>query len=295
MAIAAQRPILETLLAELVPFLSRQQDIQAKPERLLYWLRTHRCLVILDNHDTLLQAGELAGIYQPDFADYGKLLQILGEASHRSCILLTSREKSAEVACLEDRQGAVRSLRLAGSPEAAQAILHSKGLIGTSEQKQRLSDRYGYNPLAVKIVATSIQTIFDGNISDFLHEDTLIFNNIRRLFDQQFQRLSELEKTLMYWLAINREWTSLAELQSDIVPGVPKGNLLESLEALSFRCLIERQGTRFTQQPVVMEYVTEELLDRAVDDLQNPTLDFLTTHTLLKATAKDYIRETQND
>jgi DNA-binding SARP family transcriptional activator len=42
-------PPLDTLLSELVPFLSNQQDTQAKPQRLLHWLRTHRCLVILDN------------------------------------------------------------------------------------------------------------------------------------------------------------------------------------------------------------------------------------------------------
>jgi hypothetical protein len=39
--------------------------------------------------------------------------------------------------------------------------------------------------------------------------------------------------------------------------------------------------------------MTEHILDRAIYDLDQPTLDFLTTHALLKATAKDYIRETQ--
>jgi predicted ATPase len=47
-------PTLHTLLSELVFFLSNGQDIEAKPERLLHWLRTHRCLVILDNQETIL-------------------------------------------------------------------------------------------------------------------------------------------------------------------------------------------------------------------------------------------------
>ncbi len=37
-------PPLATLLSELVAFLSQQQDIQATPERFLYWLQQHRCL-----------------------------------------------------------------------------------------------------------------------------------------------------------------------------------------------------------------------------------------------------------
>lgn len=50
-------PTLETLLAELVPFVSQQQETQATPERLLAWLRQRRCLIILDNVETILQAG----------------------------------------------------------------------------------------------------------------------------------------------------------------------------------------------------------------------------------------------
>ncbi len=285
-------PTLTTLLGDLVPFLSNQQDTEPTLTKLLQYLRQSRCLLVLDNAETLLEAKQ-AGQFRAGFEDYEELLQRVAEVGHQSCVLLTSREQPGIVATFAGAAGAVRSRRLTGSPEAGQAILQSKGLQGTPEQQQQLSDRYGHNPLALKIVATSILMLFDGRISDFLQEDTLVFHNIRRLFDQQFQRLSELEQSLMYWMAINREWMSLAEFKSDIVPAVPTGKLLESLEALSFRCLIEQQGTRFTQQPVVMEYVTEQLLDRAIADLQQPTLNLLTTHALLKATAKDYIRETQ--
>lgn len=82
-------------------------------------------------------------------------------------------------------------------------------------------------------------------------------------------------------------------MQADLVPAVSKGKLLESLEALSFRCVIERQGNRFTQQPVVMEYITEQIIDTTIDELSQSNLDLLATHSLLKATAKNYIRQTQ--
>lgn len=285
-------PTLETLLTDLVPFLSNQQDTDPTLTNLLYCLRQSRCLIILDNLETLLEA-EKVGQFQPGFENYDDWLRLIAEAGHQSCVMLTSREKPGIVATLEGVKSTARSLRLEGSPEAAQAILQDKGLVGTIEQKQRLGNRYGNNPLALKIVATSIQTLFDSSISDFLQEDTLIFNGVRRLFDQQFQRLSTFEKSLMYWLAINRDWTSLAELQSDFVPAISKKELLDSLEALSFRCLIEQQGTRFTQQPVIMEYVTEQILDRAEQDLTQPARDFHTTHALSKATAKDDIRESQ--
>ncbi|NJR63340.1 MAG: hypothetical protein HC769_33920 [Cyanobacteria bacterium CRU_2_1] len=285
-------PSLEALLAELVLFFSNQQETKPELGKLLNCLRQSKCLVILDNLETLLDA-EHAGQFRAGFEAYEELLRLLGEVGHQSSIVLTSREKPAIVSALEGVELTVRSLRLDGSPEASQAIIQAKGLLGTEAQKQVLGDRYGNSPLALKIVSTSIQELFDGNIGDFLQEDTLIFNGIRRLLDQQFQRLSELEKNLMYWLAINREWTSIAELQTDMIPAIPKGRLLEILESLSFRCLIEQQGTRFTQQPVVMEYITEQILDTAVHELNQPPLKLLNTHALLKATTKDYIRETQ--
>jgi WD40 repeat protein len=285
-------PPLEDLLTELVPFLSNQQETQPTPGKLMKCLRQSRCLVILDNLETLLDA-ERAGQFRTGFEGYGELLRLVGEVGHQSCLVLTSREKPAEIAALEGIELAVRSLRLDGSPEAAQAIIQQKGLIGTEEQTRLLGDRYGNSPLALKIAATSIQELFEGNIESFLREDTFVFNGVRRLLDQQFNRLSAIEQRIMYWLAINREWTSLAELMGDMVPALSKGKLLEALETLSFRSLIETQGNRYTQQPVVMEYIIEQILDIATAEILQSQLQWLATHALLKAETKDYIRESQ--
>jgi len=250
-------PPLETLLSELVPFLSNQQDIQAKPERLLYWLQTHRCLMILDNQETILQAGNCAGYYQANFTNYGDLFQLLGESSHQSCILLTSLEKSTEVGTFEDLNGAVRSLFLKGSWEVSLAVIGSKQLVGTDAEKHQLCEIYNCNPLALKMVAASIQSLLDGKITAFLQEKIWVFNGIRRLLNRQFERLSSVEQTIMYWLAINREWTAIAQLQADIVPTVSRASLLESLESLTWRSLIEKRSGEYTQQPLVMGYVTD--------------------------------------
>ena len=64
---------------------------------------------------------------------------------------------------------------------------------GSEEQKQQLYWRYGYNPQILKIIATLIKDVFDGEIEEFLKQDTIGFNSIRVLFDQQFERLSEIE------------------------------------------------------------------------------------------------------
>ena len=226
-------PPLETLLSELVPFLSQQLETEAKMGKLLQCLRSSRCLVILDNLEAILQAGERAGEYRPGYEDYGELLRLVGETAHPSCLLLTSREKPAELATFEGIELSVRSLPLSGSREASLALIQASGLVGSEQQRQALCDRYSCNPLALKIVATSIQDLFAGDIAAFLAEDVTVFNSIQRLLEQQFNRLSPLEQTIMYWLAINREGTSISELADDIFPRVSKANLLEALESLT--------------------------------------------------------------
>ncbi|KYC37284.1 hypothetical protein WA1_47575 [Scytonema hofmannii PCC 7110] len=292
-------PPLKTLLADLVPFVSEQQETKAEIGRLIHYLRSSRCLLILDNWETVLQTGDCVGQYRPGYEDYGELLKAIGEVPHQSCLLLTSREKPAEIAALEGLESAVYSLILQGSQEVAQAIVQARGLSGTQEQKEALCDRYSNTPLALKMIATSIQDLFDGNIGEFLEQNTLIFNGIRRLLDQQFQRLSPLEASVMYWLAINREWTTISELHEDIVPTISRAELLEALESLNWRSLIEKQSSSYTQQPVVMEYVTERLIKQVNVEIAGKqehireTYSLLQSHALLKTTVKDYVMESQ--
>ncbi|NEQ42294.1 MAG: hypothetical protein F6K00_01530 [Leptolyngbya sp. SIOISBB] len=286
-------PPLDSLLQDLVLFLSDQTDSEATPNRLRHWLQASRCLVILDNVETILQASNRAGQYRVGYERYGDLFRLLGEAPHQSCVLITSREKPAEIAIFEGMELAVRSLQLRGSLKTALGVIETKDLVGSPQQKQQLCERYGCSPLALKIAAGSIQSLFDGEIGPFLDEGVFLFNGTQRLLDQQFERLSALEKNIMYWLAINREWTSIPALASDMVPAVTRSKLLEALESLGWRSLIEQQSRQYTQQPVVMEYVTERLIEQVVTEITEQKLARLIRHALLKTTANDIVQATQ--
>ncbi|MBD2461381.1 AAA family ATPase [Oscillatoria sp. FACHB-1407] len=310
-------PLLETLLDELIPFLSDQQDVKAEIGRFIHWLKRHRCLVILDNIESIFQEGDRAGHYRAGYESYGELFKQLGEVQHQSCVLLTSREKPAEIAVLEGTT-AVQTLHLGGVPEAACAIIEAKGLIGSDTHKQQLCQFHNYNPLALKIVSTSIQDLFDGKIEDFLAQDTNVFHGLYQLLDQQCLRSSILERNLMFWLAINREWTTLSELSADLVPPTSRVDLLEALKSLSWRSLLEKQSGSYTQAPIVMEYVTDRLIEWICDEIEEmartadpaipiqPSLidtsrlpkpqfpvPLLHSHALLKAQGKDYIQDIQ--
>jgi WD40 repeat protein/DNA-binding SARP family transcriptional activator len=285
-------PPLESLLADLVPFLSNQQDGQTTIAHLLHWLRSHRCLLVLDNIETILQAGDRAGQYRSGYENYSELFKAVGEAPHQSCILLTSREKLAEVAMLEG-ETTVQVFSLVGSSPVAQSLLEARRLLGSPALKQQLAEQYGYNPLALKIVSGLINELFEGNIENFLSQGVVLFNGIRRLLEQQFKRLSGLEQSLMHWLALHREWTTVAELAADLTPTVARSELLEALESLSWRSLIECRQGYYTQQPIVMEYVTNSLVEIITNEIISKNIDLFDQYSLLRINTKEYIRETQ--
>ena len=67
---------------------------------------------MLDNLETLFESGRGDGRYREGLAGYGRLLQAAGEASHQSCLVVTSREAPPELAALSG--AAVRALTLGG-------------------------------------------------------------------------------------------------------------------------------------------------------------------------------------
>jgi WD40 repeat protein len=295
-------PPIEELLTNVIQFLSHRQETRfsltasSLVSQLMTYLRTSRCLLILDNVESILQDGERAGNYRAGYEGYSELIQRIAEVPHQSCLLLTGREQPRELVILEGR--AVRTLQLRGLRQiAAQGLLQTKAnFSGSEEEWKALIEHYAGNPLALKMVASAIQGFFENNIArflEFLNQGALLFDDIRTLLERQFDRLSELEQEVMYWLAINREPVSFLELQQDFVRPIARSELLESLASLERRSLIERNTIGFTQQPVIMEYITERFIETISEEISNESINLFMNYALIKATAKDYIRVSQ--
>ncbi|MBP5971308.1 hypothetical protein HW132_00800 [Brasilonema sp. CT11] len=293
-------PPAKEMLANLIRFLSEEREtdlpetVDGRVTLLIQYLRERRSLLVLDNAETILLGGDRAGHYREEYEGYGELLRRVGEEPHISCLVLTSREKPKEFAPMEGKESPVRSLSLPGLEQIeGQEILKDKRLFGSEQEWAKLVKSYSGNPLALKLVSEPIRELFGGSIGTFLNEGEIIFGDTRNLLDQQFERLSELEKEIMYWLAIKRELASLEELLDNIVRPLLKRELLEALESLRRRSLIEKSNALFTLQPVVMEYMTDRLVEHLFQEITTGKIALFMSHALIEATAKDYIRNTQ--
>ncbi len=227
-------------------------------EQLIQHLVQHRCLIVLEDVQMVLQSGELAGQYEPGYEGYGDLFQRVAETPHQSCLILTGWEKPRDLALLEGQVRPVRSLTVKGLGNDAHALFKEKGLLNP-ELWDELVICYRGNPLALKIIATTIQELFAGSVSEFLSQSTLFLGDFTYLLTQHFSRLSSLEQEVMAWLATRGEPVSLPQLRQGIQADIALSDLLKVLESLGRRSLLDKikvgDEMMFTLQPMVMKYV----------------------------------------
>lgn len=309
--------ILNQLIAILSPTETTTESVESSISTLIECLRSSRCLIVLDCVDSILSSSgdrhestypttlsdsdgknTSADVfpqirYRKGYEGYGELIRRLGDSKHQSTLVLTSREKPQEIAALEGESLPVRSWKLTGlSNTESWEILKGKGFTDSSEEDCKvLIDWYAGNPLFIKLVATTIQEIFAGNIYEFLEQGTVVFGDIRAILDEQFHRLSELEKQIMYWLALNHNLVSVRKLQKDIIPRVSQRLILEAIELLQRRSLLERQASSFAPTPVLMEYIAERLIEENFKFNQEKPGYLLMSQTIFEKQIKNHIRE----
>ncbi|BAZ28215.1 WD-repeat protein [Cylindrospermum sp. NIES-4074] len=305
---------LEGMLNQLIEILSPNAQIssadtiESKISQLIDCLRRSRCLLVLDNFDAILGSSDgnetPASSYvlsqircRQGYEGYGELIRRIGDSQHQSCLLLTSREKPPEIAAIEGKKLPVRSFKMTGlSKKESILILKTKGFADCKQEECRvLIDWYAGNPLFIKLVASTIQELFGGSIYEFVEQGTIVFGDIRRILDQQFNRLSDLERQVMYWLALNQDFVPVQNLPRDIIPGLsPRLSqrlILEAIELLQKRSLIEKQAANFYSTPVWMEYVIQRLLEENFKLSEEKEKGLLMGNTIFAAQLKNYIRE----
>ncbi|UKO98630.1 NB-ARC domain-containing protein [Nostoc sp. UHCC 0870] len=282
------RPPLKDLLSDLITFLSNGQDtnlpdnLHSRVSRLIDYLQRHRCLLVLDGAEAVLQ--DCATYKSPCRScfwfpktgnqEYREFFQRLGEVAHHSCVILTSCNKPKEITSWEGETFPVRAFHLYGlqMPDI-QELLNAKGNFeGSPEDWDKLVECYAGHPLALNLVSNTIQNLFAGNIGEFLQQQTPIFGELSHLLEQQWQCLSDTHKQVLKSLAFHCQPISFTELRSQLASSISPQTLLAALESLQARSLIETNGARLSLHPLVMEYLNSQLIPEHNIQIQSSIL-----------------------
>ncbi|MEG4487350.1 ATP-binding protein [Microcoleus sp. D2_18a_B4] len=250
-------PTLEKFKSNLIQLFSHSEKQDSsptnqKPLPLIKYLQNHRCLIVLDDVHHLFCSGEFAGKYKPESQEYRTLFKQIEKLSHQSCCMLIGWEQPREVTQVKSQNTSIRTLQLQGLDIAAgREILRDYGL-EESDNSEALIHRYQGNPLWLKSVANLIQDL-GGGVTELLPNDTILLpEDLKDVLQQQFDRLSELEKQIISLLAKESQPIDRAKLlENDIIPA---SDLPNALQSLSRRCLIEQQANFYTISPVLRQY-----------------------------------------
>lgn len=233
------------------------------------YLQQRRFLFILDNVESIF-LDDGSGACRPGYEAYEQLWQLFVQRTHQACLLLTSRERPRALSSHEEQLGALRTLLLDGlAPVDGEELLRAHRVMGPASAISALLRLYSGNPLALKLVADTIDEFFGGNVESFLQEETPFFADIAAVLDQQFARLSPLEVELLTWLALEQEPIASATLWANLVVPPAKRDFLTALRTLVRRSLVQREGEYFSLQNVILEYTRSRLVNEIGDELSS--------------------------
>lgn len=309
----------EDLFGDVVGFLSEHRRAAGHSphqqiEEILDCFQERHCLVILDNVESVLSPGDPQMRYREGYEAYGAFFEQVARSTHRSCLLLTSREKPRAIADLEGVHRPVRSLALTGlGPAEGRNLFQQIGRFsGVETDWERVVRLYNGNPLALELAAHHIGEVFSGDLGEFLELGQHVFAGMGELLDWHLGRLSPEEMELVYWLAIEREPVNARMLAENLVSLASRGHATSTLQTLQRRIPLERSTGGFTLQPVLIEHVTNRLVDVVVDGFERAfagdrarvhpgglppaavdALRGVDTYALVKATAREHVRESQ--
>jgi len=266
-------PTRQDLIADLIQALSEGQLQTGDLAQLMHYLRQSRCLIVLDDWETVMDTAKRTPQYRPDYEDYSELLKRLARETHRSSLLILSREKPVEVD-LEASQGQPVYARQLKSLtyDDTKAMARAEGLIGSASDLEEFSRRYS-NPFIIKLVARRIRSVFEGDISHVLEDVSLYLDDaIATFLHEQFQQLSRLEKTIIYWLAIRRKPTPFEHLLADITPTISRSELTNTLHYLiEGRSLVEKSQDQvpvtYSLDPVMLKYTTNQFIELSCNEI----------------------------
>ena len=226
-------------------------------------------------------AGHATVRYRAGYEGYGEVLRQLGESAHQGCLLLTSREQPL-------RGGRAGGARAAPGGAAGGGRPGAAGAAGAGGRRGGLARAGGALRRQPAGAAGGGRDHRDGLRRGHRRlpgaGGERCSASIRQLLDEQVARLSALERAVLTWLAVEREPVGFAELVADLGPGVGAGAVVEAVEALRRRSLLEAGGRgTFTLQPVVLEYATARLVERVAQEILAGEPALLVSHALVKA------------
>ena len=253
-------PGLEEILAAIehyFPFNNSETNINNKISHLINHLNQHRCLLIFDKWEAVIENGEESLNQRQIYPNYENFLRKIGESKHKSCLIFTSIQKPRVMDLLLSRQN-ISELSLSGlKNQEAKALLTNLGLFDPGVEA--LIKCCQGHPLALNLAAEMIKNIHNGHILKLLEGTIFMHDAMLGILDKQFSYLSNLERNIMKKLAAEAE-PKLTHQIFKYFPSQPHAYIIQAVNNLWQIRLIEKEEIQEYQalwvlNPLIKKYI----------------------------------------
>jgi hypothetical protein len=238
------------------------QDLSTAIDKTIDYLKKNRCLLILENADTVFSKNRQKTTAENDLLieEYSIFLNRLNSVEHDSCCLIILEEKVVQL------DPDCQQLEIQGlDRHSCQTILEKDELKGTANDWEILVEKYHGNLQYLRSIVPTIQNIFGGSISKFLDANTLVYDRIEISIDELMAKLSEQEISVIKYLANHDRGMTLDRLKDIFCEQIEYRDLLKIIDKLTKNYLLTLRVDRFVLSDLVAEY--------SVDRYQDPSID----------------------
>lgn len=231
-----------------------KEILDDKLKQLLEILIEKKCLIILDDVQNLFIRGKFAGQYKAEYQDYQNFLKMITETNHQSNLVLISQEQCTEMVCLDEELYPIKCLELSGLFDIE--LLKNWGL-KDEDSWYDLITLYEGNLFYLKSIAMLINNNYDGQVADFLAENSLLITNqMQSHFRDIFNYLSPPEQEIVLQLSKLEQAITRDNLRQSLnLSSVDFNNGLQSLQKRYLVKKIKEDKVRFKLSNVFKEYV----------------------------------------
>jgi len=224
--------------------------------KLIKFLQNHPCLIIIDNLHHLFCSGELAGQYQLQHQEFCSLFKKIQELTHQSFFLLIGWEQPRELAEIRRSNLGYKTITIRGlETRRVENFVREQGL-GEQEKFIQMMNQYQGNPLWLNIIANLILE-FEDLIQEMMDNHTIFLPaSLKDNLQQQFNRLSALEKKVMLELSQDEKPVNLAQLLQK--RQIHSSDLFNVIQSLLRRCWLQKQENFYSLPAVIKQYIIDQ-------------------------------------
>lgn len=262
---------------------------------LMKYVEKEQTLIIFDNMESIMGIGCNSGKIHSLYFGYHKFIQAILGVKTCSTIIVSGRER-LDLGNRNDSR--YIPIRLSGiNVEQAKVLLNGFNLSGTNSDWKKFVETYSGNALTLKIVASEISEFYDKSLTDFLLNPNMP-HELLELLNEQFERFTDTEKIILLISAIEREPVDERFIWNKLVGININFNQLHKLFSnVVNHCFFEKNiyddNKSYYLQPVIMEFLTQKLIDTFVEEINDTNLNYIAKVPLIDTYAKEYILDIQ--